>query len=59
MKTFPAVLINMLGQMSRGRPPADLSFEGVSPSFSVLAEQLKCAQNAHGVNKIDFLRNHQ
>ncbi len=31
-------------------------FEGVSPSFSILAEHLECAQNAHGVRKIDFLR---
>ena len=27
-------------------------FEGVSPSFSILAELLKCAQNAHKVSKI-------
>jgi hypothetical protein len=36
-----------------------LLFEGVSPSFRILAERLKCAQNAHGVNKMDFLRNRQ
>ena len=41
-------------------------FEGVSPSIaqsftscSILVEHLHCAQNAHGVSKIDFLRNHQ
>ena len=25
---------------------------------SILAEHLECAQNAHGVSKIDFLRNY-
>jgi hypothetical protein len=35
----------------------DLLFGGVSPSFSILAEYLKCAQSAHGVSQIDFLRN--
>jgi hypothetical protein len=39
--------------------PAKAGFEGFSPSFSVLAEHLKCAQNAHGVNEINFLRDHQ
>ena len=34
-------------------------FEGVSPSFGILAEHLKGPQNVHGVSKIDFLRNHQ
>ena len=29
-------------------------FEGVSPSFGILAERLKCAQNAHGVRKLTF-----
>jgi len=33
-------------------------FEGVNPSFGILAEDLKGAQNAHGANKTDFLRNH-
>jgi len=33
-------------------------FEGISPSFSILAVHLKCAQNVHGVSKIDFLRDH-
>jgi len=33
-------------------------FEGVSLSFSIFAEHLHCAQNAHGVNKMDFLRFH-
>ena len=33
-------------------------FEGVSPSFSILAELLKCAQNAHKVSKIDLLQIH-
>jgi hypothetical protein len=31
-------------------------FEGVSPSFCILAEGLGSAQNAHGESKIDFLR---
>ena len=35
-------------------PAYKAGFEGVSPSFSILADHLKCAQNAHGVNKIDF-----
>ena len=34
-------------------------FEGVSPSFSIIAEYLKGPQNVHGVSKIDFLRIHQ
>jgi len=34
-------------------------FEGVSPNFGILAEDLKGAQNAHGANKTDFLRGHQ
>ena len=29
-------------------------FEGVSPSFSILTEHIGCAQNAHGVRKIEF-----
>lgn len=32
--------------------------KGVTPSFSILAEHLKCAENAHGGNEIDFLRDH-
>ncbi len=31
-----------------------LLFEGVSPSFSILTEHIGCAQNAHGVRKIEF-----
>ena len=34
-------------------------FEGVNPSFGILAEDLKGAQNAHGANKTDFLRKRQ
>jgi len=34
-------------------------FEGVNPSFGILAEDLNGAQNAHGANKTDFLRNRQ
>ncbi len=33
-------------------------FEGVSPSFYDLATCVKHPKNAHGVNKIDFLRVH-
>jgi len=33
-------------------------FEGINPSFGILAEDLKGAQNAHGANKNDFLRDH-
>jgi len=34
-------------------------FEGLSPSFGILAEHLKGTQNAHGVSRIDFVRVHQ
>ena len=34
-------------------------FEGVSPSFCDLATRFMHPKNAHGVSKIDFLRNHQ
>jgi hypothetical protein len=34
-------------------------FEGLSPSFGILAEHLRGTQNAHGVRRIDFLRIHQ
>ena len=36
--------------------PAKAGFEGLSPSFIILAGHLKCAQNAHGVNEIAFLQ---
>ena len=35
-----------------------LLFEGVSPSFSILAKHYKCAQKAHGESNKHFVRLH-